>query len=112
MKSFFRPQRSVRRPNRSAPTTCPIRYTVPVKPTSSDVMPRVSLKPDAETSWISMPSKIQLTPSPSTTIQWNLAQGRRSMRAGTRLRTGRSPAVAAGIRALLLLAFLRHDPSE
>ncbi len=48
-------------------------------------MPSDFWKPDSDTIWISSPSRIQDTPSPKTTDQWNFVHGSRSMRAGTRL---------------------------
>src|SRR4051794_12114055 len=50
-------------------------------------MPSECWKPADATSWISSPSRIHDTPRPTTTIQWNLVHGRRSSRAGIRLRT-------------------------
>jgi hypothetical protein len=50
-------------------------------------MPSECWKPADATSWISSPSRIYDTPRPTTTIQWNLAQGNRSIRAGIRLLT-------------------------
>src|SRR4051812_1489329 len=95
MKSRLRPSRSVSRPNTSAPTTSPKRYTDPSSPTwpllRASVPFSCSVLPIAETIWISSPSRIQAVPRPNTIIQWNRAHGRRSMRAGTRLlTTGRS----------------------
>src|SRR3954471_18890063 len=95
MKSRLRPSRSVSRPNTSAPTTSPKRYTDPSSPTwpllRASVAFSCSVLPIAETIWISSPSRIQAVPRPNTIIQWNRAHGRRSMRAGTRLlTTGRS----------------------
>src|SRR3954468_7738958 len=50
-------------------------------------MPNSWLKPFCDTIWISSPSRIHETPSPTTTIQWNRAHGNRSSLAGTRLLT-------------------------
>src|SRR4051794_39965492 len=60
---------------------------VPVAPTSALDIPNSWLKPFCETIWISSPSRIHETPSPTTTIQWNRAHGNRSSLAGTRLLT-------------------------
>src|SRR4051794_14127479 len=63
---------------------------VPVAPISALDMPNSWLKPFCETIWISSPSRIHETPSPTTIIQWNLAHGNRSSLAGMRLLTLRT----------------------
>src|SRR3954464_8519095 len=97
MNSLFRPSLSVSRPNTSAPTTSPKRYTEPSRPTWPLLSARVPFScrvlPIAETIWISRPSRIHADPRPTTIIQWNRVHGRRSIRAGTRLRT--TPGVSA-----------------
>src|SRR4051795_10690827 len=60
---------------------------VPVAPISALDIPNSWLKPFCDTIWISSPSRIHETPSPTTTIQWNRAHGNRSSLAGTRLLT-------------------------
>src|ERR1700712_5578340 len=61
---------------------------VPVKPTAPELIWKVPWNPATETNWTSSPSRIHDTPRPTTTVQWNLVQGSRSIRAGTRLVTG------------------------
>src|SRR6476469_9720298 len=98
MKRFLRPNLSVSRPKNSAPTTSPIRYIEARKPTCpvlrAIVVGSARIGETSETIWISSPSRIHDTPSPTTTSQWNLVHGSRSIRAGTRLRTVVPSAVA------------------
>src|SRR3954454_16181064 len=86
MKSRFRPRRSVRYPNSSAPATAPSRYHVPaelaclvVRFSVSDFVRTLASEP---TSVTSKPSRIHVIPSPTTTIQCHLLHGSRSSRRG------------------------------
>src|SRR4051794_35440399 len=86
MKRRFRPRRSVRYPNSSAPATAPSRYHVPaelaclvVRFSVSDFVRTLASEP---TSVTSKPSRIHVIPSPTTTIQCHLLHGSRSSRRG------------------------------
>src|SRR3954468_17153453 len=64
--------------------------------------------PFSETIWISRPSRIQETPRPTTTDQWNPFQGSRSSLAGTRLRTDSTGRVSVAVTPTPFLARLRR----
>ena len=75
MNRFRRPSLSESRPKINAPTICPIRYTVAIKPTDVDDIASVSLSartPATELAMvISRPSKTHATPSAITILVWN-----------------------------------------
>src|SRR3954452_14339681 len=123
MKSRFRPRRSVRYPNSSAPATAPSRYHVPaelaclvVRFSVSDFVRTLAREP---TSVTSKPSRIHVIPSPTPTIQCHLLHGSRSSRRGIIVSTTppvapRPPlAAAAVIEARLRAASAAHlSPSR
>src|SRR3954447_23215628 len=81
MNSFFRPNRSVRWPKKSAPKQAPSTYRVAAKPTCEDDSPSASFSDRREaiapTIVTSSPSRIQTVPSPATTSHgvWVLHRG-------------------------------------
>src|SRR5690349_23685394 len=90
MKRFRRPSLSDNRPKNSAPMTSPIRYHQAMSLTAPADMLSVSLSvrsaPTLLAMVISRPSRIHATPSAITSLVWNFDQGKRSIRAGMRLR--------------------------
>src|SRR3954468_20534696 len=111
MKSRFRPRRSVRYPNSSAPATAPSRYHVPaelaclvVRFSVSDFVRTLASEP---TSVTSKPSRIHVIPSPITTIQCHLLHGSRSSRRGIIVST--TPPVAPRSRLAVVAVIATHE---
>src|SRR4051812_39576385 len=89
--SFLRPRRSVSQPKKMAPSTAPVRYALPARPTSALLKCSAGLSFSAPAtvpaSVTSRPSRIQVMPSAATTNVWKRLHGRRSSRAGMSVST-------------------------
>src|SRR5579862_529446 len=110
MNSFFRPNRSVRRPNTSAPAQAPATYIDAAQPAiSADEMliplPLAEIAPAIDpTTVTSSPSRIQTVPRPMRIRQCHRDQGSRSSRAGMLVSIVPSSCPSARADISLLLA--------